>query len=171
MIPCAYFFVEEKLERYKNYSTTSSKYFTHEEVREMEENEKIKIEDKKNIINLFWIVRRHINFKYIFVIYNPDLKKLFMSKIGESSTLKVLIDTSEKENKLFNFYAMSQELYELASTAYVMSHSNLGSVVNNNNFNYDNEVKACDISLKKYQKDLKSLVDLCWLDFKNELAF
>jgi len=163
MIPAAYYFVDEKLERYENYSSTLSEYFTLDEIHKLDEDNHKMIKNAACIINLFF------EFTYVFVIYNPNKSKMDLSQYGDFNTPKMLVDTQNKATELERYFYLFEELLSISSLATDVSEFDINNAINNNNHN--DAIDTCNNSIIEYLNCMDKLIELCFSDFKKEFMF
>lgn len=167
MIPRAYFFVDEKLDRYENYSSTLCEYFSRAEIVELDE------EVHKTTRAADYIAECHFDceFEYIFVVYNPNKSKMDLSKYGESNNLKMLVDTKDKEIEFERYCETLQDLSALVVQSSEISELDIKSLFLNKSYNYDNAVEKCNTAIQEHIDSLIELIGLCVADFRKEFVF
>ncbi len=167
MISRAYFFVNKKLDRYENYSSTLSEFFTRDEIYQLDE------EAHKNIKDAAFIVDQHFEYEYeyLFVIYNPNQSKMDLSQYGDFNILKMLVDTQDKANELERYCDTLKELSTLAVLSTNISEYDIKSLIQNKSYNYDHAVDKCNNAIQEYINSMIDLIDLCLADFKKEFVF
>ena len=165
MIPCAYFFVDEKLDRYENYSSTLSEYFTREEIFELN------YEQHEMLVTSTVVVDHFVEFRYVFVIYNPDEKKMFLAKLGDPDTIKMIVDTKEKANKVSNYCHSLINLDKLLEKAKYISNYDYEFITKENAEDYIECVRNCNEAIGEYMGNITNIRDYCIDDFRAEFLF
>ena len=165
MIPVAYFFVDEKLARYENYSSTSSEYFTHEEVFSFED------ENHKTLQTAAVVVDHFSEFKYVFAIYNPNEKQMFLAKLGDTDTIKMIVDTQEKTDKVAYYCFTLIDLGMLFEKADDLYSFDFDFLIKHNKTEYKESAEICDEAMNAYMDNITNMMDLCIADFRKEFLF
>jgi len=162
MIPAAYFFVDEKSDRYEKYASSKSKYFTIDEVFALDHKNNRALSNATNLMCHF------IDFTYVFVIYKPDKDKMFLAKIGESNITKILIDTQEKVEKITSYYHILCGMYDFYVDCKSLAHFDLNLLFKHEKEGYEEDINLCNSSISKCLPNVEKLYNLCFKNFNKE---
>ena len=117
MIPAAYIFTDTVPERFINsYTSLIYEEFTFLEALRANPKKLPNLYNASHIVNLAQITTPNT---LVYVIYNPNPKRLTMAQFGDADKLKVLVDSVQRQNLLAGY---ARAFDRLLNTAHAFQH-------------------------------------------------